>query len=537
MATKGARLLLLASILVLAISTPVLASSHLAGGVQTALDFFFDFLGPQGFNFLITFILIFAVSYMALSRIPQFETTSGTAGGVSIFCFAAAFATSYYVYSRNIDIVGFLAPFFLVVLAIMLGLIALWLGLSARHGDLTGAHWGIAAGLIMMVVGFSIVFLWPDGVMWGMLLAIVGFITLVLVGIAYVSKYVINREGNKLRKEADATSKESQDARNVGNAERRTEELERRVINDYGQFIQAIAQAMATGRSTTPAINIVNNLERDTERLERAIIREREETQRFIQDALRIEREATNKNFQDLGHFMQQRIAQLEQVEIANAQALERIELVQTDLVQRLDALAKQASYLIKHGAKADQIRAIEQQMRDIITKIAEEGKLTRSAVEKMLQQINISGGDIKNLAKKTALLEKIEKEIKKLELTEFKNIEKLRDYIKHQEKTITRPITGKINRGEKISGGEEQKLRYAETRLAAAERVLEVMTKEQNPRKQAEELVQVSQFIEDISRITVTISGVKPGDYVRKLRAALPQLRVLLQELEQLER
>jgi len=170
------------------------------------------FLGPSGVDFLMAFGIVAAVAFMAISRIPTFQDTPGGRAGAAMFAVLGGLATAFYVYMQKIPFLQLIGPYFIFILAIMLGLLAVQIFASFREGT-TFAGKAATVGLGGIIIGTLVLFFAPALATLGVLILFIGIIAFFVAGISWAggfrpSSLISREERYETREEREESTEE-----------------------------------------------------------------------------------------------------------------------------------------------------------------------------------------------------------------------------------------------------------------------------------------------------------------------------------------
>jgi hypothetical protein len=151
---------------------------------NSIFDIITKFLGPQGFDFLTAFGIVFAALWMGLSILPMFR--EGTARAASVlFAIMGGLGTAFYVYMQKIPFMSIVAPFSLFITFTLFALLIIKVILAAKEGELKGAGLGVMVGIGALIVGIGLLVAGQGAV--GGFIVVIGIIILVGSGIFWIA--------------------------------------------------------------------------------------------------------------------------------------------------------------------------------------------------------------------------------------------------------------------------------------------------------------------------------------------------------------
>ena len=145
------------------------------------------FLGPQGMDLLFAFGIVSALMYMAISNVPFFKEGAAAKAGGALFAIIAGLATGFYVYTTKFPFLATIGTYFMLLVAIMLGLILLYVvkGLATGEASLAGSL-GIS-GIGALFIGILIA-VFSSALSWlGILIAVIGAFLMVIGGASWMT--------------------------------------------------------------------------------------------------------------------------------------------------------------------------------------------------------------------------------------------------------------------------------------------------------------------------------------------------------------
>ncbi len=140
------------------------------------------YVGPDGWNFIIAFIVVAAVMYMGSGMVAKFSNGSDEMKtGLKVFSVASGLAAAYYVFVNKINLIEYLGSWSLLLLIMIGALFFMSFASSASEGK---ANIG-AIGAGMMFFGIALAYLLKGKVAgWattiGVILIIFGFIIFII---------------------------------------------------------------------------------------------------------------------------------------------------------------------------------------------------------------------------------------------------------------------------------------------------------------------------------------------------------------------
>ncbi len=149
-------------------------------------DELFKFLGPQGTDFLMAFAIVSTLVYMAVSNVPFFKGSASAKMGGALFAMIAGLATGFYVYTTKFPFLAAIGPYFMLLIAIMLGLILIYVIRSVAGGASLASSLGIG-GLGALIIGILIAVFSPPLAAIGVFVAIIGGALMVIGGASWMT--------------------------------------------------------------------------------------------------------------------------------------------------------------------------------------------------------------------------------------------------------------------------------------------------------------------------------------------------------------
>jgi len=154
---------------------------------ESVFDIITETLGPQGFDFLVAFGVVFAALWMGITMLPQFKEGPSKAAG-TLFAIMGGLGTAFYVYINNIPFMSIIAPFSLFITFTLFSILIIKMILAAKDGELKGATLGTMIGFAALILGIGLTVAGGTvealGVAGGVII-VIGIIILVGSGIFY----------------------------------------------------------------------------------------------------------------------------------------------------------------------------------------------------------------------------------------------------------------------------------------------------------------------------------------------------------------
>ncbi len=152
---------------------------------SNVFDIITETLGPQGFDFLTAFGVVFAALWMGITMLPMFQKEGPTKAAGILFAVMGGLGTAFYVYMKQIPFLDIVAPFSLFITFTLFALLIIKVILAAKEGELKGtALWTmIGFGALIMGIGLLVA---KQGAIGGVVV-VIGIIILAGSGIFWLA--------------------------------------------------------------------------------------------------------------------------------------------------------------------------------------------------------------------------------------------------------------------------------------------------------------------------------------------------------------
>ena len=240
----------------------------------------FEYLGPEGMNFIVAFGIVFAAIYLGLSLIPKFGETDQAKIALGVFAVFSALATAFYVFMNEIDFIGVIAPFSLFVVAILIGLIGIKIIIAVRNEEMDKKTALGAAGFFLLIFGIALAMLTPRlptgdiaGLAgWGAFLALLGAVFLIISVFLWFRSFRRGQASVK-EKEVEETRKTARDLIRQANRLKTIDHIKDENIALLKQMQEYIVEIknLVGGTRYNEAITVARKLEADIKKFRKDV--------------------------------------------------------------------------------------------------------------------------------------------------------------------------------------------------------------------------------------------------------------------------